>query len=347
MSDRHEPARLQGGRPDNGDHIGQLLRLSAPREPIPWERALRVRAAVQARWRRKTRARSQQITIGWSLGALATAALVFVAVRQTVRVTVESPPPVVATVVAVSGPVRLVPVSETGDVESAPARIGESVREGGRVVTTVGGGAALRLARGVAVRVDSRTRLQVASESTLVLDEGAIYIDSGAGAGAGAVEIRTKLGVARDIGTRFEVRLEREALRVRVRDGLVQLTRGRQSHDARRGDEVTLDGQGGVVRRTVPVHGADWAWVAALAPPFELDGRSLRDFLNWICEENGWQLRLADAASEQLLATTLHGSIERMTPEEALSAVLTTSGVEHRLHNGVLIIRLNSSDTRN
>jgi ferric-dicitrate binding protein FerR (iron transport regulator) len=151
----------------------------------------------------------------------------------------------------------------------------------------------------------------------------------------------------RDIGTRFEVRFNGSALRVRVRDGVVRLSQTRQSHDAQPGDELTLDGSGAIVRRTVPVHGADWAWAMALARPFDLEGRSLRDFLDWIAGENGWQLRFADAAvDKKSLTTILHGSIQGLTPDEALAAVLPTSGVEHRLENGVLLIKLGAGGTK-
>ena len=55
----------------------------------------------------------------------------------------------------------------------------------------------------------------------------------------------------------------------------------------------------------------------------------MRDFLDWIAGENGWQLRFADSAVEQKSQTTiLHGSIKGLTPEEALAAVLPTSGVD-------------------
>ena len=310
------------------DRIGPLLRLAGPREAVPSERAARVKAAVHAEWRQRTRARSQRVTIGWSLGALTAAALVLVAVRLAVRddATVTSPPPAIATVETVSGPVSF--------------QVGDSIRAGRALDTTAGGRAALRLAGGAAVRIDSGTRLQLASETTLVLDRGAVYLDSGAGSGASGLEVRTPLGVARDIGTRFEVRVDSAGVRVRVRDGVVQLTQGRQSHDAKPGDELMLDDAGVVRRRTVPVFGAEWAWVAALARPFELEGRSLREFLDWICEENGWQLRFADAASERRAATTiLHGTIQGLTPEEALAAVLPTSGAEHQLEKGVLSIR--------
>ncbi len=349
MSDQREQGFPVSPLPDDGDHIGPLLRLAGPREAVPADRMRRVKAAVRADWRRETRARSRRITIGWSLGAFAAAALVLVGVRLAVRddPAVPSPPHDIATIEVLSGAVRLISSSER-TTEPTLFQIGDRIRAGDGVDTTRGGLAALGLAGGATVRVDRGTRLRLLSDATLVLDEGAIYVDSGDSRGAGSLEIRTKLGVVRNIGTKFEVRLNGSALRVRVRDGMVRLSQNpQQSHDAQPGDELTLDGNGSVVRRTVPVVGADWAWTVALARPFDLEGRSLGEFLDWIAGENGWQLQYADAAvEEKALKTILHGSIKGLTPEEALSAVLPASGVGYRLENRVLLILLGAGGTK-
>lgn len=316
------------------DHIEQLLRLAGPREAVPPERALRVRAAVRDEWRRQTRARAQRIRVGWAIGALATAALVLVGVRLAVRdsAPIDGVGPAIATVETVAGLVGF--------------QIGDQVRAGSSLATGADGRMAVRMVGGAVVRVDRETRLQLVSGSALLLGEGAIYVDSGTSAGLAAIEIRTKLGVARDIGTRFEVRLRGSALRLRVRDGLVQLTQGRATHEAKPGDELTLDDSGRLARRTVPVFGADWAWADTLATPFELEGRSLREFLAWIAGENGWRLRFANAAvEEQAAKETMHGSIEGLTPEEALAAVLPTTSVEYQLEDGVLTIRAGADTT--
>lgn len=349
MSDQRTPGFPENSLADDGDHIGRLLRLAGPREAVPSDRVQRVKAAVHAKWRLETRARLRRITIGWSLGAFAAAAMVLVSVRLVVRDdgVVRIPRPDLATIETLNGAVRLVSSSDRDAAARAIFQVGDSIREGDGVDTTSGGLAALRLSSGASVRVDRGTRLRLMSDATLVLDEGAIYVDSGSRDNTGSLEVRTELGVARDIGTRFEVRFNGSALRVRVRDGLVRLSQSRQSHDAKAGDELTLDTKGGVVRRTVLVHGADWAWAVALARPFDLEGRSLRDFLDWIAGENGWQLRFAEAAVEQkALTTILHGSIQGLTPDEARSAVLPTVGVEHRLEDGILLIRLRAEGAK-
>ncbi len=348
--DRHEPG-IPEGRSDGpgGDHLESLLRLAGPREVVPADRMRRVKAVVRDEWIQETRARSRRISISWSLGALATAALILVGVRLALRdgPVVQRPRQDLAILEALSGAVR--PIRSTESVtEPTQFQIGDQIREGDGVDTTNGGLAALRLASGASVRMDRGTRLRLLSDATMVLDGGAIYIDSGARGGAVPLEVRTQLGVVRDIGTRFEVRLSGSTLRVRVRDGVVRLSQSRDSHDARPGDELTLDGTGSIVRRTMPVYGADWAWAIALARPFDLEGRSLRDFLDWIAGENGWQLRFADASVEKTSMTTiLSGSINGLAPVEALSAVLRTTGVEHRLDNGVLLIYQSTGAMKN
>lgn len=347
MSDDHKPGSPIQVPPAEVDRIGPLLRLAGPREAIPADRMRRVRAAVHAEWRQHTRARSRRVTVGWSLGAVAAAALVLLGVRLAIRDDSAGPlaQPEVATIEAVAGTVRLVSSSEGGGLEHRMLQIGDRVGVG-EVIETPGGLASLRLSGGASVRLDRGTQLHLVSETALVLGRGAIYVDSGDGY-AGSLEVRTALGVARDIGTRFEVRFTGSALRVRVRDGLVRLSQDQQSHDAHPGDELTLDAKGGVVRRPVAVFGAEWAWLLGLTQPFELEGRTLAAFLDWIAKDNGWQLRFADAAIELKSQTTiLHGSILGLSPSEALAAVLPTSGVEHTLENGVLLIHLSDGGAK-
>ena len=57
-------------KPKDDDHLGQLLRLAGPREAVPPERMMRVRAAARDEWRRHTRARARRVMIGWAIGGL-------------------------------------------------------------------------------------------------------------------------------------------------------------------------------------------------------------------------------------------------------------------------------------
>lgn len=304
---------------DNDEDIGRLLRLAGARDHMPAERAHRVRTAIRAQWREQARTRARNRTLAWSGAALAAAALLMVSTRVAMRVTPADPGLIVGT-------------SEMS---------GESLRAGSWIETTAGHLESLRLSTGVGVRIDANTRLRVLTPSSVELERGRIYVDSGPAADARStgIEIHTKFGVARDVGTRFEVQIGSSNLRLRVRDGEVELRDSRTSHHARPGDEFTLDAAGGLARRKVAVYGPEWDWAVDLAKPFEIEGRSLRDFLDWIAGENGWRLEFADPdIDEKSYTTILSGSIQGLTPVEALASVLPASGVPYQLENGVLLV---------
>ena len=337
MSDEQRWPTIDGGDgPDDGA-VESLLRLAGPREPVPVDRMQRLKAGAHAEWRRQVTTRRRRHVMMWSLGGLAAAAALVLGLRATTGLGPMAPAAVeFAVVESLGSNARL--STDADSRRGAFLKVGDRVAIGPSRLSLDGGTASLRLPGGAAVWVDRGSALRVTAGDAVVLEGGAIYIDSG---GATSLEIRTPLGVVRDVGTKFEVRLTTAALRVRVRDGAVQVRRDQQWHDARPGDEIVLAATGAVTRRTVAVDGPEWRWTTDAASPFELEGRSLREFLDWIAGENGWQLEFADAAVEdKARTTTLHGSIQGLTPEQALAAVLPTSGVEHRLDGTVLSIRL-------
>ena len=92
--------------------------------------------------------------------------------------------------------------------------------------------------------------------------------------GAGAIEVETPQGTVRDIGTRFEVRVSDESLRVRVRDGVVSVTGGSAARAARAGTELTVTSVA-IVERPFDISDADWSWITRAGPTFVLEGRTL------------------------------------------------------------------------
>jgi ferric-dicitrate binding protein FerR (iron transport regulator) len=179
------------------------------------------------------------------------------------------------------------------------------------------------------LRWEARDRLR--------LEAGAVYVDSGRGAGGpSSFEVQTPRGTVRETGTQFEVRLEPAALRVRVREGRVAVLGPGPTLDVASGTELRV-GDGGARRRAVAVYGPEWAWVLGLAPAYEIEGRPLHGFLAWAAREAGWQLRYADAASQRRSESArLHGSIRGMSPDEAVTTVAPSTGLACRLHEGVL-----------
>ncbi len=368
-SSESPPTRLEDGSPKDlpfdetaeQEQIGRLLRLAGARRPVPAEREARVRTAVHAEWQRDLHARSHRGR--WLRGALALAAVLVISLglgiwQRLLRSPTPGAPVVVATVEKAAGTLRgEVPAR---DPAAAPAEAvivpeGSAVAAGTWLETGSEGRAALRLHGGASLRINVATRLRLASPDVLVLERGEIYLASPAvpllppsGRTEGAVEIRTPYGSVRELGTQFGVGLLPAALRVRVREGAVVVGRDGGSEQVGAGVELTVeaggdagtgDGGSSVTRRAIPLHGREWAWVLRVAPDFELEGRTLGEFLDWVVRETGWQLRFGDEATARLApATVLHGTAAGMAPDEAPAAILPTCGLSSRLEDGVLVV---------
>lgn len=322
---------------DAEDPLGRLLRLAGPRPTPPTERSTRVEAIVRAQWRAALRRRRQRLAL--ALGAMALAATLLAALLLASRHAVPAPIPVapvrVGVVAKLDGPaIRTLPSSERHELKAD-----EPLFAGTALETTPSSRAALRLVAGPSVRLDHETRLRLTSPSELTLEAGAIYVDSGAVPGAQPIAVRTVAGLTRDIGTQFEVRVvARDAVRIRVREGRVQLTSADAAYPAEAGEELNARA-GQIARGKVSPYAADWRWILPLAPTFQLEGASLSDFLKWSCRENGWSYQFArddDRAAAHRIV--LHGSIQGLDPDQALDAVLPTAGFTRHVTSDVLLV---------
>lgn len=207
---------------------------------------------------------------------------------------------------------------------------------------------ALRLAGGQSVRLDSDSRVRLASSRRLDLLRGAVYVDSGAGAsGKSALEVWTSVGTVTEIGTQFEVRIPAgaPAVRVRVREGRIAVASGAGRHLASAGEELAVGRDGVVARATVDPHLSEWAWALAAAPAPAIEGQPLRSYLDWVARELALRLRFEDEELQRdSRSTRLHGAIAGLTPEESLDVVLPGSGLDYRIEDGELRVQRPSSE---
>lgn len=340
-SDRTPQERLPADPPDeqNGD-IADLISLVGPRPAVPPERMARAREIGREHWRRELRGRTTRRRL-WAAAAVGVAAALLVAAGLRIQHWRELPPAEAPTLARAESVVGAVWNRPAGGVGSALRR-GDSVLAGSEVATDVGGRVALTMGSGRSLRLDDGTRIRMVSDSQVALERGGVYIDSGPArlGEAPAVEIRTKLGVVRDIGTQFEVRWQDGSVRVRVREGSVVVEGDEGTHAVAAGSELKLDDGGIVSRGDVAVHGPDWSWTENIAPMLDLEGRSLRSFLDWISRERGWRLGFYDGVTEHAAAETiLNGSAEGLSLDEALQAVLPACRMTHRVDRGALEIR--------
>jgi len=327
---------------DHDDVIVRLLRAAGARPAVPPERAGRVRAAVHQHWRNAVPVRRRSRWTGWIAVPLAVAAAWVFLVASGVweRIQPSLPP---------SAPVGILERSE-GAVswpDQASPAIGAVLAPGTVLETGADGRVALRLGGGASVRFDVGSRARLLAAAEVRLERGAVYVDAGTARGSGtAVVIGTDLGPVRDLGTQFQVRVEADAVRVSVREGSASLEHRGRAHAAASGTQLTVRGDGEVTRRPVPASGPEWNWIQEATPPFDLEGRRLGEYLDWVGRETGLRIEPAGAAVvADRLVIILHGSIADLRPDETLDAVLPTCGLRHRLVDGTVIIERGATGT--
>jgi ferric-dicitrate binding protein FerR (iron transport regulator) len=301
-----------GNTNSSDDAIAALVRLAGRRPPVPEDAARRVREAVHDEWMQTISRRRRTRWIG-SAAAVAAAAVTIVVLRT---------------------------MPSTPQPRAAPQRV---VVAGGQTngaviyandIYEIANGNTASLAWGDAIlRLDSGTRVRIASPTELTLDRGAVYVDSK----HSGVVIRTPIGSVRDIGTQFEVRLAADRMRVRVREGRIDLQHGGATHSAAAGMELDADARGGVTEHSIAKSGAEWEWVVRAAPPIHLDGRTLAEVVATVTRDEGVKPVWSDAAARNAASMRLHGDVP-LTPEEALDSALVASGLTSRIDGDRLII---------
>src|SRR5712691_3592529 len=207
MNPPQEPEDLDAAH----DPIARLLREAGPRPPVPAESRARIRSAVRVGWRKSLEGprRSAILIVVEVAAALLIALGAGFWLRERLRVGGVA----IGSVLRAEGRVEL----SDGRVAGA----GSALAAGIGLTTGPDGRAALRLNGGPSVRLDSATDLRLISACVLDLRHGAVYVDtvsrsseseaargSGSSDAAGVtslIEIRTALGLVRDVGTQFEV----------------------------------------------------------------------------------------------------------------------------------------------
>jgi ferric-dicitrate binding protein FerR (iron transport regulator) len=213
---------------------------------------------------------------------------------------------------------------------AAPLKAGMQLRTGS------GGRVALRLTDGVELRLDSGTLLAFEDAEHARLSQGAVYVDSRAEAGATSpdFELATPEGAVRHLGTQYEARLAGGGLRVAIREGRVQVGTPTGAVQGAAGEQLVV-GAGRIERSALAPNAPEWNWLATVTPPFTLEGRSVEDFLEWAARETGRAVVFGSSeAAERARAVTLSGTVEGLTPDEAVAAVLSTTSLRAGIEGG-------------
>jgi ferric-dicitrate binding protein FerR (iron transport regulator) len=325
--------------PESDEALDELLH-KALETAEPDQASLdRIKAATMREWRAATRrapvhsVRRRRLWIGAFAAAAGIAGLLVLGVL--LRSGVE--PAVVGTLVRLrSGSIE----AHWAIVRNRPLRVGDSLRAGETIVAR--GPALVSLAAGGNLRIAAGSAIEMSSKTRLTLQRGLIFVDTPPAAGAGELQLMTAAGLIEHLGTAYEVLSDGSTVRIRVREGKIRLVNAANAVIAGQGTELTAGSQGSVSKGTFDPYGADWDWVASLAPEFSTDGRSLFEFLQWASRELGRQLEFADPRAEVIARRTiLHGSIRGDGARDSLSNVIQTTSLTYEIQAGA--VRVHSS----
>jgi hypothetical protein len=216
---------------------------------------------------------------------------------------------------------------------------GEALRVGDRLTTR--GAALIALAHGGTLRLAPNSSLAIDSPSQLSLQRGLIYVDIPPENGAvERLRVATFAGAIEHVGTEFEVFSDDRTVRVRVREGRVRFLGNTDTIVAIAGTELLAAPGKTIARRSIDTYGGEWLWTAALAPDYDIEGKSLIGFLNWVSRELGRPVDFADANARQVAdRTILHGSVRGQPPLRAMSNVLLTASLTYDLRGDTIWVR--------
>lgn len=232
-----------------------------------------------------------------------------------------------------------------GVVQSADGErllVGAAI-EAGEIVSSRAGGVALRLATGGSLRIGTQSRVALRGPDSAELVAGALYFDS-EGERSGAFVVTTELGTVRDVGTQFLARLDDAAGRfdVGVRDGRVELTSEIGSAAAGVGERlIVIENAPAIRREQIATYGGDWEWTERLARPFDTDGRTVAELLDWFASQTGRSVEFASPEAEQAARdAVIRGSIDVVAPLPKLEAALATTTLTFTLDGNRVVIDL-------
>ncbi len=198
------------------------------------------------------------------------------------------------------------------------------------------GQALMQLEDGGSLRVAPGSEIEILAKDDVRLEHGEMYVDIPFGTHTNsAFTARTAAGEFRHVGTQFSLAVIQGETRLRVREGSVHWLAAGDESTVRAGTELVFRNGAKVIERKFAASDAEWDWIAATTPDFEIDNRPLDDFLVWVARESGRKLVLADEQTRrQVMTIRMHGSVRGLTPMQALSAVMSATQLHYELSDG-------------
>jgi len=324
--------------------LARLMRIAGPRPDIPPDVESRVHERVLKEWQVSTAPADstrvyENVQRSWRMAGVRRQvfrwAVPLAVAASAVLVAVMMQQPVAPTAPAVGTVARVIGVSAEIGIAN-----GDSVYPGATLATGDGQGLSLLLVGSESVRLDANSVLQIDDRARFTLLQGRMYADTGRFAYRnGGLQIDTDLGTVTDVGTQFAVEVDGDTLDVAVREGRVDVRQDADAFVAIAGERLVVNKAGSAEVTELASHSTYWRWAAELAPRFDIENKSLMDFLHWASREAGLELVFAsDELRMAAMRTELHGSVEDFGPIEAIESVLATTAFRYRIEQGKVVI---------
>lgn len=320
------------------EQLDNLLSSTLPREEVPEEIKARLaghlQQALNTRIVARRQSRKRQL-LSLSAGVFVVA-LAIGSIFETVFFSYNDSQSGFARIAAFQGEVRV-----NGDV----LLVDDYLKIGDQLVTRSSNSLVSFHYRNALVRVAGDSAVVIANDH-IHLMEGKIYIDAeslafGEQAGDRVVEVRTAHATITDIGTQFMVAVHADKTNASVREGsiIVKNSEGHLIGEAT--DEVArkIDvGVSGFRLYDSDLYGEEWQWIAQIPAEFELDGKTLHEYLIWVASEIGVPVMYQDETSERIANTvTLRGDLKSLSPESSLDVVMKTTSLRVDLDSASMI----------
>jgi ferric-dicitrate binding protein FerR (iron transport regulator) len=321
----------------NDDDIARVLKAAGMRERAPADVARAVREHLRREWREIV-AERRGSRRRWSGLAFAASILVAALGLWLAALQPGAPAGPVATMAIALDEVRV----KSGWLQRwQPAVVGQILAAGESLETGTHGRAAIALPGIASARLDHDTRVRFTTADLLVIERGALYVDAGIELpGDSRLAVETPSGLVRHIGTQYEVRLDGSNIRLRVREGRVEWRSNSGAVErGQAGEQLMIAADGAVRREQASRYDASWDWIASTTPAIDIEGRPLAEFLSWAGRELGREVMFATPeVAEETATIVVHGSIDGLTPSQALVAVLATTSVRGSLEEGRIVV---------
>ena len=320
--------------------IDELISEAGPRPPLPEQDLTAIREAARAEWQELVTRHSAATTgrRGHALTLAASLVLVIAAAWWWMTATRGTDPISVAVVAT---------VERSSGFETAEVEVGSEILVGMTIETGVAADGvpqrlALRLSSGASLRVDGLTELGFPSENEVELRAGAVYFDGGGEMSApDPLTIKTEFGAVHHVGTQYEVRLVDydDAVRVRVREGEVELESGSGSYTILAGEQFELAADGRTEKDSIRAYDPAWNWATEVSPGIEIDGISIRSYLEWLSRETGRELVFeSDGIEDYAVEHVISAPPDRYSLEDSLEIVRTSSDLDLDPRNGTILV---------